>query len=139
MGFLSGIVKMGQMAASSAINIVERIGNGKEFDGVMAGVVLIATADGKITAEEEAAACSLLKSLDAFKPFDSRDIDRKFKEGAGLIGADTVYGTEALLDKIRALDAEARGRITGICLKIAAADGNVDDAERAMIDRIRSA
>lgn len=139
MGFLQNLGKIGVNIGAAFANAVERISNKGEFEAVMAAVVLVAAADGKIAPEEQAAACGLLKTHPAFAGFNSGDIDRLFKEGAQLIGMDRDYGGEALYDKIRAVsDSSARAKIATIAFQIAAADGNVDDSEKKVIDKIRS-
>ena len=139
MGFLSNLGKIGSALADKFANVVERIANHAEFDAVMAAVVLVATADGQVSAEEQAAACTLLKTHPAFGGFTSKDIDAKFKEGAGLVGMDAVYGAEALYDKIRAItDPAARAKVGLIAFQIAAADGTVDGKEKAVIDKIKA-
>ncbi len=138
MGFLKSVLSLGQQAGAAFANVVERLANRSEFEGVMAAVVLVAAADGKISNEEQSAAVGLLKTHPAFAPFDSKDIDRIFKENAGLIGADAEFGREALYDKVRGLSVEARMRVTAIALQIANADGTVDDSERAVITKLRA-
>lgn len=139
MGFLSNLQKIGGSLAEKFAGFVERIANQGEFDAVMAAVVLVATADGTVSDAEQAAACGLLKTHPAFGGFSSKDIDAKFKEGAGLVGMDAVYGAEALYDRIRAVtDPASRAKIGTIAFQIAAADGSVDPKEKAVIDKIRA-
>lgn len=139
MGFLQSLGKLGSQIGASFAGAVERIVNRQEFDAVMAAVVLVATADGKVTPDEEAAACGLIKTHPAFGAFNSGDIDKSFKENSALISMDRVYGGEALYDKIRGIsDPQARAKIATVAFQIAAADGTVDDSEKAIIDKIRS-
>lgn len=139
MGFLSNIGKIGISIGGAFANAIERIANKQEFEAVMAAVVLVAAADGTVSPAEQAAAVGLIKTHPAFGGYNSADVDRAFKEGAGLIGMDREYGGEALYDKIRAVsDSAARAKIATIAFQIAAADGNVDDSEKKVIDKIRS-
>lgn len=139
MGFFSSLAKIGGNVGSGLANMVERFGSKQEFEGGMAAVVLVSAADGKIDPSEEAAALTLLKTIPAFNAFDSRDIDRLFKEGAQLMGMDANFGAEQLYDRIRAIkDPMARSTIVQIALKIAMADGSIADSEKAVIDKIKS-
>lgn len=139
MGFLQNIGKIGLSIGGSFANAIERIANQKEFDAVMAAVVLVAAADGTVSAPEQAAAVGLIKTHPAFHGYNSADVDKAFKEGAALIGMDREYGGEALYDKIRSVtDPSARAKIAAIAFQIAAADGHVDDTEKAVIDKIKS-
>lgn len=139
MGFLQNIGKIGINIGGAFANVIERIANKKEFEAVMAAVVLVAAADGTVSAAEQAAAVGLIKTHPAFSGYNSGDIDASFKEGAGLIGMDREYGGEALYDRIRSIsDPSARAKIATIAFQIAAADGNVDDSEKKVIDKIRA-
>ena len=139
MGFLSNLGKIGTSLAEKFANVIERIANRGEFDAVMAAVVLVATADGTVSEAEQAQACTLLKTHPAFGGFTSKDIDGSFKEGVQLIGMDATYGAEALYDRIRSItDPAARAKVGLIAFQIAAADGNVDGKEKAVIDKIKA-
>jgi tellurite resistance protein len=139
MGLFSSIGKIGSQIGAGLTNMVERFGSKQEFEAGMAAVVLVASADGKIDPSEEAAALTLLKTIPAFSAFDSRDIDRSFKEGAMLMGMDANFGAEQLYDKVRAIkDPSARSTIITIALKIAMADGTIADSEKAVIEKLKS-
>lgn len=139
MGLFSSLGKIGSQIGGGLANMVERFGSKQDFEGGMAAVVLIAAADGSISNEEHAAALGLLKTIPAFNAFDSRDIDRLFKEGEQMIGMDANYGREMLYDKIRVIkDPQAKATIAMIAFKIASADGNIADSEKAVIDKIKS-
>lgn len=139
MGFFSSLGKIGGNITAGLSNMVERFGSRVEFEGGMAAAVLIASADGKVDQSEEAAALALLKTIPAFNAFDSRDIDRLFREGAQLIGMDANFGAEQLYDRIRAIkDPVAKSTIVQIALKIAMADGSIADSEKAVIEKIKA-
>lgn len=139
MGLFASLGKIGGQITAGLANMVERFGSRQEFEAGMAAVVLIASADGKVTPDEEAAALTLLKTIPAFNAFDSRDIDRLFKEGAQLMGMDANFGAEQLYDRIRLVkDPVARGTIVSIALKIAMADGTIEDSEKAVIEKIKA-
>lgn len=139
MGLFASIGKLGTNAFSGLSNMVERFGSKPEFEGGMAAVVLVASADGSISDEEKSAALGLLATIPAFTAFGSTDVKRLFDEGAQWIGMDASYGREMLYDRIRAVkDPIARATIATIAFKIAAADGSIADSEKAVIDKIKA-
>lgn len=131
-------MKIGSQAIKAATSGLDRLANRQEFEAVVAATVLVACADGHISAEERAGAITAVAAHPALKSFPSNDVLALFNEDCQILGYDREVGIETLIEKVRRVTAlEARARIIGIATAIANADGDFSDSEKAMVTRIR--
>lgn len=143
MGFIekfgSNVAKIGGQVVSAVAKAVDRIANRQEFEAVIAAVVLVSAADGRAEATERDAGLKAALAHPALKAFDAEDVTKLFKENFELLGMDRTLGVEALFGKVNKIsDLSARARIVQIAEQVAAADGDVGDEEKKMIERLRA-
>lgn len=137
--FVGGVVGLGGQIGAGIGKAFDKLANKQEFDACIGACVVMASADGVISADERKAAVTFLASHPQLESFGAADVKRQFEADVSLLGADRDMGIEMLLDRIKNLRTpEAKSRVTMLSLQIAAADGNVDDSEKAMIARIKA-
>lgn len=135
---LGALSKLAGQVASGISGAIERLVNEDELNAVVAAAVLIAGAEGGISAEEKEAAFTAIARHEALKAFPSEKIRNVFNEYVGLVEADATLASDVLFGKLTAVkDITARIKLLGIAQQVANADGKFSDAEKRMVDAIR--
>lgn len=139
MGMFDAVSKAFSQVGDAVKHAIESVVNEEEFEGVVAAAVLMAYADGNVAEVEREAAFKAISghaALQAFAPTKTRKV---FDEYVGLMAADAALSKELLLEKVSVIkDRTARIKVLGIAQQIANADGDFSDAEKKMVDKIRS-
>jgi tellurite resistance protein TerB len=111
----------------------------KDFlSAAAAGSVLIARADGSISADEKKKMIALITHNDALKVFDTADVIKVFNEYLGYFEFDADVGNSKAFDslnKIRGDDAQCR-TLMRLVIAIAAADGDFDADEKIVAKKV---
>ena len=111
----------------------------KSFLNAMAsGAVLIARADGNISAEEKQKMMAIISNNDALSVFDQADVIKVFNEYLGYFDFDADVGNSKAyeaLNKIRGDVVQCR-TLMRLTLAIAASDGDFDEDEKAIARKV---
>ncbi len=119
---------------------VTKVRNKTFLDGVIAGCVLVAHADGVVKPEEKQKMMGFLQSSDVLSVFDVKDVINVFEKFAKNFEFDYAIGEANALQavsKLKSKDSEARLMVR-VCCAIGAADGDFDDDEKAAVRKICS-
>lgn len=124
--------------ATSLKNEVTRYKNKTFLEATVAGCVLVASADGHISAEEKQKMIGFMKLSDALKVFDTEDVIALFNKYADTVEFDMHIGKGECLKVIAKIkkDESASRLLIRVCCAIGAADGNFDDNEKAVVREI---
>lgn len=117
---------------------VTKVRNKTFLEGVIAGCVLVAYADGVVKPEEKQKMMGFLQTSDVLSVFDIKDVISTFEKFAKNFEFDYAIGEANALQtvgKLRNKDSEARLMVR-VCCAIGAADGDFDDDERAAVRKI---
>ena len=117
---------------------VTKIRNKTFLDGVVAGCVLVAYADGTVKPEEKQKMMGFLQTSDVLSVFDIKDVITTFEKFAKNFEFDYAIGEANALQtigKIKGKESEARLMVR-VCCAIGAADGDFDDDEKAAVRKI---
>jgi tellurite resistance protein len=105
----------------------------------MSGAGLVATADGVACNRETRKTKELISSLDALKLYDAGLGIRLFNETVSMLNRNQKKGTETAMSDISKVkdDPESAAMVVMFCKAVSEADGHLDGAEKASIDRIQ--
>ena len=104
-------------------------------DASMAMCALVAAADGTVDPAERQRTASLIAGNEVLQNFPADDLQRRFNDYVAKLTADFDFGKVAVLQdigKVKKKPAEARAVIQ-IGIVIGGADGDFDDAEKAVV------
>lgn len=111
----------------------------KEFlNAAMAGSALIALADGEISAPEKQKMVKFIETHEALSIFTTSDVIKAFQDFVSQIEFDKDIGDAkayAALSKLKSNE-EASRLVMRMILSIAASDGNFDDDEKRVAQKI---
>ena len=119
-------------------NEVLKFKNRDFLNAAMAGSVLIAMADGVISADEKRKMIRFTENYDALSVFSSKELIESFQNFVAQIEFDKDLGEAKAYEALRKLksnDAAAR-LIMRLIIAIAGADGNFDDSEKRVARKI---
>jgi tellurite resistance protein TerB len=125
-------------ARNSVAQEVAKLKNRTFLEATIAGVVVVAYADGLITPDEKQKMMGFVQRHEALKVFDTSQIIDLFKKYAENYDFDRGIGESQALEavgKVKKNESEAR-LLVRVCCVIGAADGNFDDDEKAAVRRI---
>ena len=127
-------------ARSKVAEEVSKIKNKSFLEATIAGVVIVAYADGTISPEEKKKMMGFVQQHEALKVYDSKKIIELFNKFSDNYDFDHSIGESQALEtvaKLKTKEAEAR-LLVRVCCVIGAADGEFDDDEKAAVRRICS-
>lgn len=104
----------------------------------VASCALVAAADGTISSEEKQKMIGFMKHSDALSVFDTSEAVALFEKYSGNFSFDPAIGKAECLkvvSKLKKRPDEAR-LVIRVCCAIGAADGDFDDAEKAVVREI---
>ncbi|GAA2083608.1 tellurite resistance TerB family protein [Actinomadura alba] len=104
-------------------------------DASMAMCALVAAADGSVDPSERQRTASLIATNEVLQNFPADDLQRRFNDYLAKLTTDFDFGKVSILQdigKAKKKPAEARAVIQ-IGIIIGGADGNFDDAEKAVV------
>lgn len=113
---------------------VGRFKNKEYMDALVAGCAMVSAADGDISSSEKQRMTGFIQNSAELKVFDLKDVIRAFNAHCEKFEFDAEIGkAEALrsIGKIRTKPDAAR-LLVRVCCAIGSADGNFDEAERAV-------
>ena len=108
------------------------------LESTIAGVVIVAYADGTISADEKTKMMGFLRSNDMLSVYDSDTVIELFNKFMGKYEFDRGIGESeclAVVGKLKSKQQEAR-LLVRVCCAIGAADGNFDDDEQKAVRSI---
>ncbi|HEV7931488.1 MAG TPA: TerB family tellurite resistance protein [Actinomadura sp.] len=104
-------------------------------DASMAMCALVAAADGSVDPSERQRTAALIGTNEVLQNFPADDLQRRFNDYLAKLTADLDFGKVSVLQhigKVKTKPAEARAVIQ-IGIIIGGADGDFDDAEKAVV------
>ena len=107
----------------------------------MSGAGLVATADGVACNREARKTKELIASLDALKLYDTGLGIRLYNETVTNLNKNQKKGSQAAMEAIAEVqgDTESSAMVIMFCQAVSEADGDLDGAEKGVIDRIKKA
>ena len=117
---------------------VTKVRNKSFLDGVIAGCVLVAYADGVVKPEEKQKMIGFLQSSEVLSVFEIKDVINTFEKFAKSFEFDYAIGEANALQtvgKLKNKESEARLMVR-VCCAIGAADGEFDEDEKATVRKI---
>jgi|GEM_PF-387787 len=104
----------------------------------MSGAALVATADGIACARESRRTKELIKSLDALALYDPGLGLRIYMDTVNALNKNQKKGTASALEAVLDVkdEPENAAMVVMMCQAVSEADGHIDGAEKASIDRI---
>lgn len=129
---------MASDAAKRGAEGIQKLANGPGLEAVCAACALMINADGKADQGEIQTAVDNMKSLPGFDKFDAAQLRMKIDEklakyGGGVAVAVAEAGLYAEAKKVPPEVAEV---VVEICIQIATADGDFDEAEAAVCRKL---
>lgn len=117
------------------------VGRKTVLEATMAATALIASADGEVEASERAEVMRTLRELDILRHLEDDGAIGVFDRYCATIAADPAAGERRALDAVAAVAAQPRlaAVVRDVCVSVSAADGEIEDAEEAMLARISDA
>lgn len=119
---------------------VTKVRNKDFLEGVIAGCVLVAHADGVVKPEEKQKMMGFLKTSEVLSVFDPNDVVKLFEKFSAQLEFDFAIGVANALqavNKVKKKEDEAR-LLVRVCCAIGASDGNFDESERKAVGKICS-
>lgn len=138
MGFFNNIKNAVASGIDSVQSEIGKLRNKSFMEGVVAGAVLIACADGHIDPEEKSRLLDFIEASEDLKCFSANDIAESFEGLAKKISVQPDAGkAEAfrLLGKLRDNSDQARMAVRAV-ISIAKSDGNFEESEKEMAKQI---
>ena len=117
---------------------VTKFRNKTFLEGVVAGCVMVAYADGVVKPEEKQKMMGFMRNSEALSVFDLNEVIKIFEKYSEQFEFDTAIGEANALQaigKLKSKEAEARLMVR-VCCAIGAADGSFDDSEKATVRKI---
>jgi len=117
---------------------VAKIRNRSFLEGVVAGCVVVAYADGVVKPEEKQKLMGFLRTSEVLSVFDTNQVIATFEKFAQQFEFDTGIGEANALQavgKLKSQPSEAR-LLVRVCCIVGTADGDFDDKEKAAVRRI---
>lgn len=138
MSFFSDLKRRASELTQGMKEEVKKVKNQSFLDAAVAACTAVAYADGIASAEEKAKLIGAMKNSDALSVFNTDEVIKVFQKYASRFDFDIAIGKAdalAAISKLRGKSTESNLLIR-VCLVIAAADGNFDDKEKAVIAEI---
>lgn len=107
----------------------------REFmEAVVAGCALVAAADGEISASEKMKMTGFIQNSPELKVFELKEVIQFFEQACTQFEFDVQIGRAEALKTVAKISkkADAARLLIRVCCAIGAADGDFDEAERAM-------
>lgn len=125
----------------TAANLKTEVGKYKNktfLEATVAGCALVAAADGNVSSEEKQKMIGFMKQSDALSVFDISEAVALFNKYTENFSFDPTIGKAECLQVIGKLkkDESASRLLVRVCCAIGAADGDFDDAEKAVVREI---
>ena len=117
---------------------VTKVRNKSFLEGVVAGCVVVAYADGSASAEEKQKMMGFMRTSEALSVFEPSQVIGLFEKFAQNYEFDAAIGEATALQsiaKLKGKEAEARLMVR-VCCAVGASDGDFDDNEKAAVRRI---
>ena len=108
------------------------------MEAAVAGCVMVAHADGAVSAQEKQKMMGFIRSSDALKVFDTDEVIAVFNKFSANYEFDPAIGEANALQvivRLKGKDAEAR-LLVRVCCVIGGADGTFDEKEKTVVRRI---
>jgi tellurite resistance protein TerB len=124
--------------STSLKNEVTKVRNKSFLEGVVAGCVLVAYADGVVKPEEKQKMMGFLQTSEVLSVFETQEVIAIFEKFAKSFEFDYSIGEANALQaigKLKKKEAEARLMVR-VCCAIGAADGEFDEKEKAIVRKI---
>lgn len=117
---------------------VTRFRNRDLMEGVVAGCLLVMTANGVLKAQEKQKMIDFFQATDDLKVFDIDHVIRVFEAYTEKFTADFAIGEAEVLQAVAkgGKDPEDARLLVRVCCAIGAADGQFEDAEKRVIRQI---
>lgn len=111
------------------------------MEGTMAACALVSFANGSIKTEEKSKMKGYIVNSDALKIYDQAEVMEKFEEYIKKLSFDYPIGEVQCLQSIQKITkrSDAAELLVKVCCSIAAADGDFDNKEKAVVKKICSA
>lgn len=140
MGFLSTLKQSFSDVTQTMNTEIKKYRSKDLLQAIVAGSTMIAYADGEISASEKQKLIGYIKSSEQLKVFESDKVIEAFNQALGRFEFDSTIATGECLQKIVVFKGKPEAQlIVRVCLAIAKADGNFDQAERQVLEQICSA
>lgn len=134
MGFLDVLKdKFGDLSVK-----VKQYKNKDMLEAVVAGCALVAYADGKVELSEKTKMLGFIQNSPALSVFGMSDVVKSFDNYMAGFGFDLTIGKAQALNamgKLKTRPEEARIAVA-VAISVGGADGNFDDAEKAVVREI---
>lgn len=140
MSFLNNASNFFRKNKESLLNEISKYRNSTFMEAVVAATVLIAAADGNISAEEKKKLLAYVQMSDELKAFSTEDVINIFNKLASSYEFDASIGKgEALkyINRVKGKDEQAR-LVVRVAIAIANSDGNFDESEKKALQEICS-
>ncbi len=127
-----------QEVTTTLKNEVSKVRNKTFLEGVVAGCVLVAHADGVVKSEEKQKMMGFLRSSEVLSVFSADEVIATFEKFAKQFDFDHAIGEANALQaigKLKSKETEARLMVR-VCCAIGAADGDFDANEKAVVRKI---
>lgn len=117
---------------------VTKFRNKTFLEGVVAGCVMVAYADGVVKPEEKQKMMGFMRNSEVLSAFDLNEVIKIFEKYSEQFEFDTAIGEANALQaigRLKSKETEARLMVR-VCCAIGAADGTFDDSEKAAVRKI---
>ncbi len=111
----------------------------KDFlNAAMAGSALVAMADGSVSSEEKQKMIKFIEGNEALSVFSMSDVIKAFQDFIGQLEFDKDLGEAKAFQALGKMksNADAARLLIRMIIAIAASDGNFDDAEKKVANKI---
>ena len=138
MGFFKNISDSIMKGKDALLAEVSKFKNESFMEAIVSSCVLIAAADGNISAEEKQKLLAYVQQAEELKAFSTEDIIKVFNKISSSYEFDSSIGkAEALklVNRVKKSDEQAR-LVVRVSIAIANADGNFDESEKKALAEI---
>ncbi len=119
---------------------VNKVRNKSFLEGVVAGCVVVAYADGSASTEEKQKMMGFMRTSEALSVFPASEVIALFEKFAQNYEFDAAIGEATALQsiaKLKGKESEARLMVR-VCCAVGASDGDFDETEKGAVRRICS-
>lgn len=109
------------------------------LEAVVASCAMVAYADGAVSSDEKQKMMGYLRTSDQLKVFDQNDVIKMFQKYVEKFEFDAAIGTGEVMQAVSKFRGKPQAQlVVRVCCAIAAADGNFDPSEQAVVRRMCS-
>lgn len=122
-------------------NKAKKIENKNIMEAIVAGCLLVAAADGSLSADESAKMEKLLNANDLLEAFRGNEINKVVQRYSNILEADFGVGQKKMLDQIEeiASNPDHCEEVMLAMLAVAKSDGDVSEQEKAALVKVAGA